>query len=77
MLAAAALLFSFEAFYPARRVAGLGATAALIGSVTRLFAGPDRLSLGLFIPLSVLFGAVTTWLAQAAQRARANKRADL
>ncbi len=72
-----ALLFCVEALYPAHKFAGLLATITLIWAAIRLFAGPDRLSPALAIPLSILFGAATTFLAQAAQRARTNKRLDV
>ena len=76
-MAVAAVLFALDVFVNTFFVAGALGVAALSYGSWRLIPGPVAILPGFSIPLSVLFGAATMFLTNAARRARVNKRADL
>ncbi|MBV8549717.1 MAG: hypothetical protein JOY54_00330 [Acidobacteriaceae bacterium] len=77
LIAASALLFLAETIWSTRFIAGVLATAALAAGACTMFSEPPRIGPGLAIPLSCVFGAITTALASIARRARRNKWSDI
>jgi len=77
LIGGAIILFAIEMFLPVRGSAGGLATAALTIGVCKLFAQPPWIAPLIGIPLSILFGAATTFLAWCSKRARSNKWSDL
>jgi membrane-bound serine protease (ClpP class) len=73
----AAVLFAIELFLPVGGSAGALGTAALAFGACKLFARPPWIVPVIGIPLSIVFGAVTTFLACTSKRARRNKWSDL
>ena len=77
LIGGAAALFLIEVFVPVYGMAGLFGTAALAAGVSKLFPQPPRILPAIGIPLSIVFGALTTFLAYTANRARRNKWSDI
>jgi membrane-bound serine protease (ClpP class) len=77
LLGLAIVLFCMEERFELRTVPGIAGTAALTAGSLMLFTGARTIAPYIGIPLSLVFGGVTTWLAAAAKRARRNKRRDL
>jgi membrane-bound serine protease (ClpP class) len=77
LLILAVLSFIAEAFWGSHFIAGILGTLSLAGGFFLLFPLGRRIAPGLAIPISIVFGAVTTFLAFEGKRARRNKRADL
>ena len=76
-LLAAALLLIAEAFWGAHFIPGILGTLSLSCGFSLLFPPERRIAPSLAIPISMVFGAITTFLAFEAKRARQNKRSDL
>lgn len=70
-------LFLVETLWKTGFVAGIAGTALLSFGVCRLFTGPNRIGLGLAIPVCIVFGAISVFLAYGARRARQNKWSDV
>lgn len=70
-------LFLVETLWKTAFVAGIAGTALLSFGVCRLFIGPSRIGLGLAIPVCIVFGAISVFLAYGARRARQNKWSDV
>ena len=77
LMALAAILFGIEVLCQTWFVAALGGTLALMAGSLQLFDGALRIHPALACGGSVLFGAVTTYLAFYSKKARKNKWADL
>lgn len=77
LIGLAAALFLVEAFWPTAFVAGIAGTVSLSFGFCRLFPGPNRIAAGLAIPVCIVFGAISVFLAYGAKRARRNKWSDL
>jgi membrane-bound ClpP family serine protease len=77
LIGLAVVLFVAEVFWRAPLVAGMAATVALTFGFCLLFAVPQRIPMELAIPVSLVFGGITSILAYGAKRARRNKWADL
>jgi membrane-bound serine protease (ClpP class) len=75
LLGIGVLLLVTEALAAPYFLLGTLGTMALTAGFALLFPGPRRIAPGLAVPVSVLFGALTTLLAALAKRARRNKRA--
>jgi membrane-bound ClpP family serine protease len=73
----ATLLFLVETLWNTRFAAGIAGTTLLSFGVYRLFTGPSRIGLGLAIPVCIVFGAISVFLAYGARRARQNKWCDV
>ncbi len=77
LIGSAAVLFLIEALLPVFGIAGLAGTAVLATGACKLFLQPPWIVPSIGIPLSIVFGMLTTLLAYTAKRARHNKRSDL
>ena len=77
LLILAAVLLSAEALWGTHFIPGLLGTLALASGFFLLFPPERRIAPGLAIPISIVFGAITTFLAFEGKRARRNKRSDL
>ena len=77
LLAVAAGLLAAEALWGPYFLLGSSGAIALAAGFSLLLPEPRRIAPGLCIPLTLVFGAVTTSLAAAAKKARRNKRADI
>jgi membrane-bound serine protease (ClpP class) len=73
----AVLLFIAEALWDTYFIAGILGTISLVPGFSLLFPPARRIAPSVAIPVSIVFGALTTLLAWEAKRARRNKRADL
>jgi membrane-bound serine protease (ClpP class) len=73
----AILLFLVETLWNTRFAAGIAGTTLLSFGVYRLFAGASRIGLGLAIPVCIVFGTISVFLAYGARRARQNKWSDV
>jgi membrane-bound serine protease (ClpP class) len=71
------LLLTTEALWNARFIPGVLGTISLLAGFSLLFPSARRIAPSLAIPVSIVFGGVTTFLAFEAKRARQNKRSDL
>lgn len=76
-LLAATLLLIAEALWDAHFIPGILGTLSLSCGFSLLFPPERRIAPSLAIPISMVFGAITTFLAFEAKRARQNKRSDL
>ncbi|HZQ55943.1 MAG TPA: hypothetical protein VFB14_27360 [Bryobacteraceae bacterium] len=77
LIGLAALLFLAEALCSTRLIAGVMAIILLGFGFCRLFTGLERIRAGLAIPVCLVFGAISVFLAYGARRARQNKWSDL
>jgi membrane-bound serine protease (ClpP class) len=77
LLAAAAVLLACEALTGPPFLPGILGTLALAAGFVLLLPPPRTLAPAAALPISVLFGAVSTLLARTAKRARRNKTSDL
>jgi membrane-bound serine protease (ClpP class) len=73
----AVLLFTAEGLWDTYFIAGILGTISLVAGFSLLFPPARRIAPSVAIPVSIVFGALTTLLAWEAKRARRNKRADL
>ncbi len=73
----ATLLFLVETFWNSRFLAGVAATILLSFGFCRLFTGANRIRASLAIPVCIVFGAISVFLAYGARRARQNKWSDI
>jgi membrane-bound ClpP family serine protease len=73
----AAVLFIGETLWGTLFIPGLLGTLSLAGGFLLLFPPERRIAPGLVVPISMVFGAITTFLAFESKRARRNKRSDL
>lgn len=73
----AVLLLIAEALWDALFIPGILGTICLATGLYLLFPSDRRIAPALAIPVSIVFGAVTTFLAFEAKRARRNKRSDI
>ncbi|MFL6352408.1 MAG: hypothetical protein ACJ74Z_11240 [Bryobacteraceae bacterium] len=73
----AALFLIAETLWDAYFIPSILGTISLALGSAFLFPSERRIALTLAIPGSIVFGAVTTFLAFGAKRARRNKRSDL
>jgi membrane-bound serine protease (ClpP class) len=73
----AVLLLIAEALWNARFIPGILGTISLLAGFLLLFPSERRIAPTLAIPVSIVFGGMTTFLAFEAKRARQNKRSDL
>lgn len=69
----AALLFLVETLWNTRFAAGIAGTILLSFGFCRLFTGSNRIGVSLAIPVCIVFGAISVFLAYGARRARQNK----
>lgn len=76
-LGAAAVLFLIEAFWRIYFLPGILGTASLTIGCCRLFPANTAIPPRLAIPVCVIFGAITVFLAYTAKRARQNKWSDI
>jgi membrane-bound serine protease (ClpP class) len=77
LLILAAVLLISETLWSAHFIPGLLGTLTTAAGFFLLFPPERRIALGLAIPISIVFGVTTTFLAFEAKRARRNKRSDL
>ena len=77
LLSVGVLFLIAEALWKTHVVAGILGTISLLAGFSLLFPPARRIAPSLTIPISIVFGAVTTFLAFEAKRARRNKRSDL
>jgi membrane-bound serine protease (ClpP class) len=73
----ALLLLMAETVWYAYCIPGILGTISLAAGFTLLFQPPRRIAPGLSVPVSIIFGAITMFLASQARRARLNKWSDL
>jgi membrane-bound ClpP family serine protease len=73
----AALLLIAEALWDMYFVPGILGTISLGAGFSLLFSPGGRITPSIAIPISIALGALTTFLAFEAKRARRNKRSDL
>lgn len=73
----ALVLFILESVYRTYFVAGASASACLAVGACILFREGPGIEAGIAIPVSAVFGGITTFLGSVAKRARLNKRVDL
>jgi membrane-bound serine protease (ClpP class) len=73
----ALLLLMAETAWDAYCIPGVLGTISLAAGFTLLFQPPRRIAPALSVPVSIIFGAITTFLASQARRARRNKWSDL
>ncbi|MGI9075287.1 MAG: hypothetical protein ACR2JB_29105 [Bryobacteraceae bacterium] len=73
----AVLLLIAEALWDAHFIPGILGTLSLLAGFWMLFPSERRIAPTLAIPVSIVFGGVTTFLAFKARKARQNKRSDL
>ena len=77
LIGVAALLFLAEAVWDSRFIAGAAATSSLSFGFCRLFRGANSIRAELAIPVCIVFGAISVFLAYGARRARQNKWSDV
>jgi membrane-bound serine protease (ClpP class) len=77
LIASAALLLTAEALWDAYFIPGILGTLTLLAGFWMLFPSERRIAPTLAIPVSIVFGSVTAFLAFEARKARQNKRSDL
>lgn len=77
LLCASLLLLAGDYVWNSRSIGGGLATGALAYGSCHLFAPPFGINPALAVPVAVLFGAVTAFLANRAKQARVNKTTDL
>jgi membrane-bound serine protease (ClpP class) len=77
LLILAAVLLISETLWGTHFIPGLLGTLSLAGGFFLLFPPERRIAPGLAIPISIVFGVISTFLAFDAKRARRNKRSDL
>jgi membrane-bound ClpP family serine protease len=73
----AALLLIAEALWDMYFIPSIFGTISLAAGFSLLFSPGRRITRNVVIPISIAFGAFTTFLAFEAKRARRNKRSDL
>jgi membrane-bound serine protease (ClpP class) len=77
LIMVAVLLLTAEALWDTHLILGILGTISLLAGFWLLFPGERRIAPGLAIPVSIVFGAITCFLAFEGKRARRNKRSDL
>lgn len=77
LVGVAALLFLVETLWNTRFTAGTAGTILLSLGFCRLFTGPNRIVPELAIPVCIVFGAISVFLAYSVRRARQNKWSDV
>jgi membrane-bound serine protease (ClpP class) len=77
LLILAAILLITETLWGTHFIAGLLGTLLLACGFFLLFPAERRIAPGMAIPISVVFGVITIFLAFEAKRGRRNKRSDL
>lgn len=66
-----------EALWDTHLIAGILGTISLLAGFSLLLPHAQRIAPSLDVPICIVFGAVTTFLAFEGKRARRNKRSDL
>lgn len=77
IVVAAALLLAGDYVWNSRSIGGWLGTGGLAYGACHLFAAPYGINKVMAVPVSVLFGAATAFLANSARQARVNKMVDL
>jgi membrane-bound serine protease (ClpP class) len=77
LIVLAVLLLIAEALWDTRFIPSILGTICLAGGFSLLFPFERRIAPTLAIPVTIVFGAVTTFLAFEIKRARRNKRLDI
>jgi membrane-bound serine protease (ClpP class) len=77
LLATAVVLLIFEAVAGPPFLLGILGTFALAAAFALLLPPPRALAPAVAVPVSLVFGGVSTLLARSGKRARRNKRSDL
>ncbi|MGI8958751.1 MAG: hypothetical protein ACR2IV_03115 [Bryobacteraceae bacterium] len=77
LITLAVLLLIAEALWDAHFIPGILGTISLLAGFSSLFPSVRAIHPALAVPVSIIFGALTTFLAFEAKRARRNKRSDI
>lgn len=77
LIMAAVLLLMAEALWDTHFIFGILGTISLLAGFSLLFPQERQIAPRLAIPVSIVFGAITCFLAFEGKRARRNKRSDL